>query len=312
VRQRLFVLLAFLLGAAAAVAVITIVRHPQLVRDMLRPESPHQRYTRSLAEGGLSNSALAVDWLAAAGRAVERPLAVEVPFNQETIADPARPVALGYAVKLKRGQKFEVQVTMPADLPTRVFLDLFESDGEVQPDRTPLSSAPENGTTLSREVRESGTYVVRVQPELLRGGRIRITMRAGPSLSFPVSGAGGGDVRSVFGDVRDAGRRRHEGVDIFAARGTPVLAASSGLVTSVGENALGGRVVWVWDMSRGLRYYYAHLHEQRVQPGRFVQAGETLGTVGNTGNAKTTPPHLHFGIYARGEGAIDPVPFIAD
>jgi murein DD-endopeptidase MepM/ murein hydrolase activator NlpD len=311
VRQRFFVLLAFLLGAGAAVAVITVVRHPQLVRYMLRPESPHQRYTRSLAEGGLSNSALAVDWLAAASRALEHPVAVEVPFNQETIADPARPVALGYAVKLKRGQKLDVEVSMPADLPARVFLDMFENEAGAQ-DRAPLSSAPESGTTLSREVREPGTYVVRVQPELLRGGRIRITMRAGPSLSFPVSGAGRGAVQSVFGDVRDGGRRRHEGVDIFAARGTPVLAASGGLVTSVGENALGGRVVWVWDLSRGLRYYYAHLHEQRVQPGRFVQAGETLGTVGNTGNAKTTPPHLHFGIYARGEGAIDPVPFIAD
>ena len=117
-------------------------------------------------------------------------------------------------------------------------------------------------------------------------------------------------MKSVYGDVRDGGRRTHEGVDIFAPRGTPVVAASSGLVTKVGENTLGGQVVWIWDMARGVRLYYAHLQEQSVRTGAFVRAGDIVGTVGNTGNAKTTPPHLHFGIYARGEGAIDPDPFV--
>jgi peptidoglycan LD-endopeptidase LytH len=109
---------------------------------------------------------------------------------------------------------------------------------------------------------------------------------------------------------RDAGRRSHEGIDIFAARGTPVVAASDGVVTSVGENRLGGKVVWVWNPSRRVRLYYAHLQDQMVRTGTLVSAGDTLGTVGNTGNAKTTPPHLHFGISARGEGAIDPDAFI--
>jgi peptidoglycan LD-endopeptidase LytH len=115
----------------------------------------------------------------------------------------------------------------------------------------------------------------------------------------------------VFGDPRDGGRRRHEGVDIFAKRGTPVLSASSGVVTRVGEGGLGGRVVWVWDPARSLLLYYAHLQEQLVSTGTRVRAGEPIGTVGNTGNARTTPPHLHFGIYRRGAGAIDPEAFIA-
>jgi murein DD-endopeptidase MepM/ murein hydrolase activator NlpD len=125
-----------------------------------------------------------------------------------------------------------------------------------------------------------------------------------------VSGAGAASIQSGYGAARDAGRRRHEGVDIFAPRGTPVVAASDGFVVKVGENALGGRVVWLWDMSRGVTIYYAHLQEQLVTTGAFVRAGDTLGTVGNTGNARTTAPHLHFGIYARGEGALDPDAFI--
>jgi hypothetical protein len=55
--------------------------------------------------------------------------------------------------------------------------------------------------------------------------------------------------------------------------------------------------------------YYAHLDEQLVSQGDRVAEGDTIGLVGNTGNARTTPPHLHFGIYAAG-GAINPLPFV--
>lgn len=119
------------------------------------------------------------------------------------------------------------------------------------------------------------------------------------------------DLQSVFGDPRDAGRRQHEGVDISARRGTPVLSATNGVVMRVAETTLGGRVIWIFDTSRGLRLYYAHLDEQLVTTGQRVNAGDVLGTVGNTGNARTTPPHLHFGIYERGTGALDPYWFIA-
>jgi hypothetical protein len=63
-------------------------------------------------------------------------------------------------------------------------------------------------------------------------------------------------------------------------------------------------------MSRGVRLYYAHLDEQLVRTGSVVRAGDVLGRVGNTGNARTTAPHLHFGVYAAGEGALDPDGFV--
>lgn len=70
--------------------------------------------------------------------------------------------------------------------------------------------------------------------------------------------------------------------------------------------------MWLWSPSRGLALYYAHLDRHAVSRGDRVGTGDIVGYVGTTGNARGTPPHLHFGIYARGEGAIDPAPFVVD
>ena len=81
-----------------------------------------------------------------------------------------------------------------------------------------------------------------------------------------------------------------------------MLAATDGWVTRVETTRVGGNVVWMQPLFGNMRVYYAHLHEQWVEPGDFVLAGEPLGAVGNTGNAITTPPHLHFGVYVRRPG----------
>jgi len=62
---------------------------------------------------------------------------------------------------------------------------------------------------------------------------------------------------------------------------------------------------------RNQSLYYAHLDSQLVVENQLVEAGDTLGTVGNTGNARNTRPHLHLGLYKRGQGAIDPRPYVA-
>ena len=89
-----------------------------------------------------------------------------------------------------------------------------------------------------------------------------------------------------------------------------MLAAADGVVSRVEVTNLGGKVVWVRDPARNANIYYAHLDSQAVRPGQRVRVGDVLGFVGNTGNARTTHPHLHFGIYRRGEGAVDPAPFL--
>ena len=96
--------------------------------------------------------------------------------------------------------------------------------------------------------------------------------------------------------------------DLFAPRGTPVLAASAGRVRGVRETSRGGKVVWIRDPVREASLYYAHLDSQHVNDGQMVKRGDTVGFVGNTGNARGTPPHLHFGLYRR--GPVDPYPFL--
>lgn len=113
----------------------------------------------------------------------------------------------------------------------------------------------------------------------------------------------------TWGAARSAGRR-HEGVDIFAPRGTPIRATTPGVVLNVGENRLGGRTVMILGPG-GQRHYYAHLERYRedLQEGDWVQAGDVVGYVGDSGNARGTPPHLHYGIYTGG-GAINPYPLL--
>ncbi len=94
-----------------------------------------------------------------------------------------------------------------------------------------------------------------------------------------------------------SGGRRHEGIDIFVPEGTPVRSTTTGLVARVGSNRLGGNVVWTLGPG-GQRHYYAHLQRfAGIHAGQVVAAGEILGYVGRTGNARGTPPHLHYGIY---------------
>lgn len=151
--------------------------------------------------------------------------------------------------------------------------------------------------------------VMRHHPALA-SARMAAELRALPApsrMDVPVQGVDARRVADTFGAPR--GRdRSHQGVDIFAPRGTPVLSATEGLVLSVREGGLGGRQVWVLGPGHE-RHYYAHLDDWalRLRAGDRVRAGTLLGTVGDTGNARGTPPHLHYGVYGA-TGALDPLP----
>jgi peptidoglycan LD-endopeptidase LytH len=119
-------------------------------------------------------------------------------------------------------------------------------------------------------------------------------------LSMPVLGMRPSDVVSQWQAPRSGGRK-HQGVDLFAQKGTAVLSATNGIIWRVGEDSLGGNVVSVLGDGRAI-YYYAHLDSFNpdIKVGNRVTTGTQLGTVGNTGNAKNTPSHLHFGVYKIG------------
>lgn len=129
-------------------------------------------------------------------------------------------------------------------------------------------------------------------------------------IQMPVKGVKVRQVADTWGAPRSGGRS-HSGQDIFAKRGTPIYSATEGYVLRVGEGGLGGKKVFILGAG-GRRYYYAHLDDfaPDLKTGDWVTTDSLLGYVGTTGNAKGTPPHLHFGVYSG--GAINPLPLLTD
>lgn len=277
------------------------------MRDVFRDRTPHERYAQALRDGKLAETALAWDWLMAAERALEDSLLVDTPFREVGYFDPSQPSAVSYRFEAQRGRELRIRVDFSPTDSSRLFADLFHLPDDTTQTPDHVASIDTTGVhTL--DVSRDATYLLRLQPELLRGGRFSLTIRAGASLAgFPVVGVDSHAIQSWFGDPREGGARDHHGVDIFAPRGTPVIAVAEAVVGRVGTGGLGGKTVWLRDRG-GRAFYYAHLDSQLVRSGARVNPGDTLGLVGNTGNARTTPPHLHFGLYQR--GPVDPYPFI--
>jgi murein DD-endopeptidase MepM/ murein hydrolase activator NlpD len=133
---------------------------------------------------------------------------------------------------------------------------------------------------------------------------------------FPV--AGQSDYVNTYGAFRsDVPGNWHHGDDIFAALGTPVVAVANGTLNRVGWEKLGGWRLWVRD-SLGDEFYYAHLsgYSPLALHSKRVRAGEVIGFIGDTGDAFTTSPHLHFEIHPRSllylgyNGAVDPTGYL--
>jgi murein DD-endopeptidase MepM/ murein hydrolase activator NlpD len=133
---------------------------------------------------------------------------------------------------------------------------------------------------------------------------------------FPVAGESGyGDTYGAFrGGVPG---NWHHGDDIFARVGTPVVAVADGTLNRVGWERLGGWRLWVRDAMRN-EFYYAHLsgYSPLALSSRHVKAGDVIGFIGNTGDAFTTPPHLHFEVHPHQflrlgyNGAVNPTGYL--
>lgn len=274
--------------------------------------TPHEQYERSLEMAKLDQTALGTDWLTVAQQALRDSLTITVPYRETGYFSATKPVAVGYRVNGSRGDKFTIRVAVQGRQAGRVFIDVFALDGAT-PSLVAFAGANADSsaaTELVWEPRRTQLHLIRIQPELLRSGRYTLTITRDPVLSFPVKGRTSQQISSYFGVPRDGGRRRHEGIDIFAPKGTPALASVNGVISRVGVSELGGNVVFLTDNERQQRLYYAHLDRFNVSDGQRVSIGDTIGFVGNTGNARTTGPHLHFGIYLFNEGAIDPLPYV--
>ena len=149
-----------------------------------------------------------------------------------------------------------------------------------------------NGIKDARKVRDGKELVL---PE---GAKAAVE-----KLPCPVKGAHKQDISNSYGTPRP-GYRRHMGNDIFAKRGTPVIAPIGGKLTFANGKVAGNAFYIAGDDGR--TYYGAHLHAFAVEGEGRVEQGQVIGTVGRTGNAEGTPAHLHFEIKPDGSKSIDP------
>jgi murein DD-endopeptidase MepM/ murein hydrolase activator NlpD/SH3-like domain-containing protein len=269
----------------------------------------HDEYREALTETELATALLTREWLKAADSALSNPASLKLPHYQRGVFLPHDPRALGAAFEAVEGQQLRYEIEISDDSEGHLFAQLFldeSRDGDLRFKEVAQLALAENSTL---RVEQEGRYLVRLQPELLAHIDYQLRLELDAALEFPVSQHGRGNIGSVFGDPRDGGRRQHEGVDIFAPRETPVLAVENGTAIP-SSSRLGGNTVWL--RGAGKSYYYAHLERAAFDSRKSVSAGDVIGYVGNTGNAVTTPPHLHFGIYAGNRRAINPDPYLVD
>ena len=176
-------------------------------------------------------------------------------------------------------------------------------------------------TAEARKVHSSGDVAVidtKSDPQVA----IAESVEVGPAgLAIPVQGVKAKDLTDTFTQARAGGARVHDAIDIMAAEGTPVLAATEGKVEKLFFSQGGGGItVYVRSPDQHWTYYYAHLQSYApgLAEGQQVKQGQFIGRVGHTGNASAEGPHLHFAINQMKDGEkwwqgtpINPYPLLA-
>jgi len=270
------------------------------ITDAITNPTAREVYAREFRH----NQALYDAWDSAYVASLNDSLEVALPYGERGNFNGRDNRVYSYLIDMQEGEVLSSSVTFDS-VHQRIFMDVYKWDGLAW--QKADSSDPLH-PIIELPIETSGSYKLIIQPEIEVISDFFIGISKKPRYGFPVSGKGNSAVMSFWGVDRDGGKRRHEGIDIFAKKGTPVVAATDGTVGFTGERGIGGKQVWLREGLLGNSLYYAHLDSIAVEGGTRVKAGDTLGFVGNTGNAQFTPPHLHFGIYKN--GAVNPLPFV--
>jgi peptidoglycan LD-endopeptidase LytH len=133
-----------------------------------------------------------------------------------------------------------------------------------------------------------------------------ITFITSAGMTCPIAAAN--SFIDSWGFPRDGGARRHEGTDVMAAMGAPVVAVIDGRITYAGVGVTAGNWLELTG-DDGNIYWYMHNHKNMITSGR-VRVGEQIATVGDTGNAAGGPPHVHFEYHPNGGGPVNPYPLL--
>jgi peptidoglycan LD-endopeptidase LytH len=240
-------------------------------------------------------------------KALNQPLRVTLPYSETSYIENENVPANGYMFNAKRGQQLRITVQNENPHKDILYTQLWEKNNYGDP--VLIGSTNAGRDTIAFDFDKDGSYILRIEAEEPQRQAYTVSVSTAPSFTFPIDKAHKPRMSSFWGASRDNGKRSHEGIDIMAKKHTPLVAVANGYITAVKNGGLGGKTVSLRPDNRDYSVYYAHLDQQYVKVGQYVQAGEVIGTVGNTGNAAKTAPHLHFGIYAS-TGAVDPFLFI--
>ncbi len=273
------------------------------IRKAIHPTA-REKYERSYK----GPDSLLQTWKQAYNAALQQPVNIELPLVVTARLHDSIPHALAYRFAVNQGQVLITELDRTDDS-TLLFAELLRYKKNDPSKTNILQEIESTATLLEMPVTENDTITIILQPGINNRSLFRFRIYAQPGYAFPVAGKGNTAITSFWGADRDGGGRKHEGVDIVAGRGTPLLAVMDGRITSTGDRGLGGKQVWLRDAVFKKSVYYAHLDSIAARDGQTIKRGDTLGFVGNTGNAITTIPHLHFGVYGN-NGATDPYLFI--
>ncbi len=271
-------------------------------KDIFNTRTPKEKYEDKIEK---TSPRFSEAWINAGNFALANPLKINLPYAEYARVNQGKADATAYTFTAKPGQKITIQLQQK-DIRFTTYTELYEVIGE---SKNLVATADTLLNRIEYTITNTNQYIIRTQPQLEATGNFTVQISTSPSLFFPVDAKAKSNIGSLWGDARDGGKRKHEGIDIMAAKGTNLVAVADAEVDYVSENELGGKVISLRPNGQNFTVYYAHLDQQLVQDGQQVKKGQVIGTVGNTGNARTTVPHLHFGIYTR-NGAVDPLGFV--
>ena len=233
---------------------------------------------------------------------------------------------------LIRGSAAEMASYLDADDPNELGTRATLMQSVLEEDENTVQEYLAAKQAVDRDLRATADRLARTK-RALKIARVELKeaerINAMASVNLAVFAAGGEIVISgfvfpvgdphTFGDSFGAPRmtgtkyeHSHQGTDILAPAGTDLLACERGIITQLGTDVLGGIKLWLKGES-GTYYYYAHLtdYAEGLHEGQLVEAGDVVGYVGTTGNAKGGPAHLHFEIHPDGGAAVNPYPLLA-
>ncbi|BAO54732.1 M23 family metallopeptidase [Nonlabens marinus] len=281
------------------IAVLTYFLKPEYFDFIVKP-SARQVYERELKKTPQDLE----QWKSLKQLALKDSITTSESYSEFVQTRIESPFAAGYWVNVAQGESVFATIAIDTIKPSWI-LEAYDIQGKL------IQTARVTDSSLALQIINDKHQRLQIvlQSFLEKRDSTQLKIYKQPLLDFPLPGKSNNAIKSFWGVARDGGRRSHEGNDIFADRGHPVVAAADGRISAVRDRGLGGKQIWLQDALTSSSHYYAHLDSQLVTTGQRVSRGDTIGLVGNTGNARTTASHLHFGIYKSG-GAVDPKPYI--